>query len=72
MVLSPVMLEPNVSYGQIVDGCEIFISPKDWQRSKAELPKLAENKPTGYLITMCKGRMELELIFDHYLTAVFD
>ena len=28
LVLSPVMLEPNVSYGQIVDGCEIFISPK--------------------------------------------
>ena len=50
-----------MSYGQIVDGCEIFISPKDWQRSKAELPKLAENKTTGYLITMCKSSFYISL-----------
>ena len=43
IILSTVLLEPNVNYGQIVDGCEIFISPKDWQRSRAELPKLGMN-----------------------------
>ena len=53
LVLSPVILEPNVSYGQIVDGCEIFISPKEWQRSRAELPKMIENSTTGYLIAKC-------------------
>ena len=43
IILSTVLLEPNVNYGQIVDGCEIFISPKDWQRSRAELPKLVDD-----------------------------
>jgi hypothetical protein len=43
IILSTVLLEPNVNYGQIVDGCEIFISPKDWQRSRAELPKMVDD-----------------------------
>lgn len=36
------MLDPNESFGQISNGCEIFISPKDWKRSRAELPSLAQ------------------------------
>ena len=31
-------LEPDVEFGQISAGCEVLISPKEWDRSPAQLP----------------------------------
>ena len=34
-------LDPPVNYGQIVEGCEVYISPKEFERSVAQLPSSA-------------------------------
>ena len=34
-------MDPDVEFGQISSGCEVLISPKEWDRSVAQLPLLA-------------------------------
>ena len=53
-------MDPDVEFGQISSGCEVLISPKEWDRSVAQLPPPPLALPSP-IATVAKEAMVMDM-----------